>query len=85
MKIFNKPKNLNGDELIAELKSVGIEIENVYDFSDGTIGFDTNDEELAKSIVEAHNGTVLAPQLTITEKLNKVGLNIDDLKAVLGS
>lgn len=84
MKIFDKPKNLNGDELIAELKSVGIEIENVWDFSDGTIGLNTNDEKLAKSIVEAHNGTVVAPQLTIGEKLSKVGLNLDDLKAALG-
>jgi hypothetical protein len=84
MKTFKKPENLNGAELKNQLKSVGIIIEDVIDFADGTIGFDTTDEKKAAEIVKAHNGTTIAPEPTISDKLASVGLSLNDLKIALG-
>jgi hypothetical protein len=81
---FNKPKNLNGAELLAELKVVGLDVNLIRDNSDGTISFEVNNEELASEIVLAHNGTTVAPELTIEQKLASVGLSLPDLKAALG-
>jgi hypothetical protein len=84
MKIFKKPENLNGAELIAELAEVGIIVKTVFDFADGTIGFETDNESTAKAVVASHNGTTIAPELTVADKLASVGLNLNDLKAALG-
>ena len=84
MFIYKKPKNLNGAELIAELKNAGLEVKDIYDYADGTIGFDTNDEATAAAVVVAHNGTTVAPEPTIVDKLASVGLNLSDLKTALG-
>ena len=83
MTIYPKPKNLNGAELIAELAAAGIEVSRVQDNGDNTITLKTNDLKAA-AIVAKHNGTTIAPELTIAEKLNSVGLNLNDLKAALG-
>lgn len=83
MKIFNKPKNLNGRELKEELAAAGIVVDLIFDNADGTISFET-DSENAEEIVAAHNGTTIAPQPTIEEKLASVGLNLEDLKTALG-
>ena len=84
MKTFTKPENLNGAELILELAAVDIVVEKVCDFGNGTIGFDTNDELKAATVVAAHNGTTVAPEPTVEQKLASVGLNLDDLKSALG-
>lgn len=80
---FNKPTNLNGTELMAELAAVGIIIDKVFDFADGTIGFDTDNESAAAAVVVAHNGTTVAPEPTIADKLASVGLSLDELKAAI--
>jgi hypothetical protein len=84
MFIYKKPKNLNGAELIAELKNAGLEVKDIYDYADGTIGFDANDEATAAAVVEAHNGNTIPPEPTVADKLANVGLSIDDLKSALG-
>jgi hypothetical protein len=84
MKTFTKPTNLNGTELMTELAAVGIIIDKVFDFSNGTIGFETDNESAATAIVAAHNGTIIAPEPTIIEKLASVGLNLDELRDALG-
>ena len=84
MAIFDKPKNLNGAELIDELAASGINVSEIIDLANGTIQFDTTDITKANEVVEKHNGTVIAPKPTINEKLASVGLNLDDLKAALG-
>ena len=84
MNIFTKPIKLNGQELIDELANVGIIVNQVIDFANGTIGFETDDEVKASSVVAAHNGTIVAPEPTIEDKLASVGLNIVDLKSALG-
>lgn len=84
MKTFNKPASLNGTELKAELAAEGIIVETIYDNSDGTISFETNNEAKAASVVANHNGKIVLSEPTVEEKLASVGLNLDDLKAALG-
>lgn len=83
MKIFSKPENLNGEILKEELAAVGIVVPVIRDFGDNTIGFDTDDETLGASVVAAHNPPP-PTEPTIEEKLESVGLSVDDLKAALG-
>ena len=84
MAIFTKPQNLNGAELLQELAKAGLTVAEIIDHSDGTIEFDVKDVAKAEIIVDKHNGTILAPELTVEQKLHSVGLNLDDLKAALG-
>lgn len=84
---FNKPTNLNGTELIAEIKEAAVEINNVPIVDEnGDLWLDIKaaDETKVKSIVSKHNGTIIAPQPSVQDKLASVGLSIDDLKVALG-
>jgi hypothetical protein len=84
---FNKPTNLNGTELLAELNAVGIEIVNPPSIDgNGDLWLDIadKDEAKAKPIIAAHNGTTVAPEPTIEQKLASVGLDLGDLKTALG-
>ena len=83
MKKFTKPLNLNGTELINELFAANIIVNEIIDFADGTIGFDTENELVAAAIVASHNGTVVPPEPTISDKLASVGLNFEELKAAI--
>jgi hypothetical protein len=80
---YSKPENLNGTELMAELSAVGIVVNRVRDNGDNTITLETDDDKAA-AIVAAHNGTIVAPEPTIEDKLASVGLSLPDLKAALG-
>lgn len=84
MKIFDKPAQLNGAELKIELSKSGIEVTEIVDFADGTIGFECNDEIKAAKVVKDHKGNTSHKELSVAEKLALVGLNVDDLKVVLG-
>ena len=87
---FIKPTNLNGTELRKELNDAGVTID--YDFlavrDDGCgnllLDIADSDEAKATPIVAAHNGTTVAPEPTVTDKLASVGLSVSDLKAALG-
>ncbi len=84
---FDKPINLNGTELVDELESAGITV-NDLPYVDGNddLWLDISDanKTQAEQIVAAHNGTVIAPEPTVADKLASVGLSIDDLKDALG-
>lgn len=84
MKLFDRPKNLNGAELIAELQSQGIVVERVVDYGNGKIGLDVEDESKTEAIVKNHNGTTVIPEQTIEQKLASVNLSLPELKAALG-
>ena len=84
MATFTKPANLNGAELKQELAAVNIIVDSVQDNLDGTITFQTDKETKAAEIVSQHDGTTIAPEPTINQKLSSVGLSIDDLKLALG-
>jgi hypothetical protein len=87
---FNKPLNLNGAELLAELAAVGVTLQNKTEApfidGDGNFWLDIKpaDEAKAAAVVIAHNGTTVAPEPTIADKLASVGLSVPDLKAALG-
>lgn len=79
---YPKPENLNGAELIAELAAIGVIVDKVQDNGNNTISLETTDKK-AEAVVASHNGTTVAPLPTIAEKLQLVGLNLDELKAAL--
>jgi|688.fasta_scaffold2047262_2 hypothetical protein len=89
MQTFTKPSNLNGAELRAELNAAGVNITDDLD----AVTLDENnnlclkiaqkDVEKATQVVSNHNGNVIAPSLTIEQKLATVGLSIADLRAAL--
>jgi len=83
---FTKPENLNGAELLAELKAGGVTISNWPMVENDNFWLDVAeaDKAKAKPIVAAHNGTMVAPEQTIEDKLASVGLSVPDLKAALG-
>ena len=87
---FDKPKNLNGSELRAELNNAGIIISDninaVIIDSDGKLWLDIEAAMQfdAAAIVSSHKGTIKPPELTIDQKLASVGLSINDLKTALG-
>ena len=83
---FTKPENLNGAELLAQLKAGGVAIENWPMLENNNFWLDIAEADKAKAtpIVAAHNGTIVAPEPTIADKLASVGLSVTDLKAALG-
>ena len=87
---FTKPINLNGAELRNELNANGVAISDdpfsVKLEGDGSLWLDIAEADKAKAtpIVAAHNGTIVAPEPTIADKLASVGLSVTDLKAALG-
>jgi hypothetical protein len=84
---FTRPTNLNGTELIKELKNAGINVNEPL-ILDGNnelcLDISESDKTKAEPIVAAHNGTVIGSEPTVGEKLASVGLSIDDLKDALG-
>lgn len=87
---FDKPANLNGAELLDELAVVGIALNlatqaPVLD-GNGDLWLDikSKDKDKAAEVVSVHNGTTVAPEPTIEDKLASVGLNLLDLKSALG-
>jgi hypothetical protein len=59
-------------------------ITQLNDLLDGTIRVETDNEVEAAKIIAAHNGTTVAPEPTVEDKLASVGLNLTDLKTALG-
>lgn len=87
--IFNKPINLNGEELRQELKAAEIEISNnrnavVVRGEELFLDIKPADYEKAKKIVADHNGNIIPKEATIEDKLSSVGLSLPDLKTALG-
>mgnify|MGYP006921328625 CR=1 FL=1 len=84
---FIKPTNLNGSELLEELNAAGVKIEEKpYIDTNGDLWLDiaSKDEANAKSIVDSHNGTIVAPELSSKEQvLNKLGLTAEEVAALL--
>ena len=84
---FNKPTNLNGTELLAELNAGGVSISELP-LIDGNGDFwleiSETDKAIATAILTAHNGTTVAQERSIEDKLASVGLSLPDLKEALG-
>ena len=84
---FEKPVELNGEQLVVELNNAEIKI-NDYPVVDGNnnllLDIADKDKTKASEIVKNHVGIDNKSELTIDQKLASVGLSIDDLKAALG-
>lgn len=91
MLAFDIPQNLNGAELRIELADEGIQVLDTFDnvvgitVADGKLWLNIDKEHFdkAKNVVAAHNGTTVAPEPTIADKLASVGLSLDELKAAI--
>ena len=84
---FTKPTNLNGVELLNELKAGSVVITELPMLDgNGDFWLDITEADKTKTtpIVAAHNGTLVAPEPTIQAKLTSVGLSVSDLKEALG-
>lgn len=75
---FPIPSELNGDQLQAETSAESVRVSE----NELLIVSDKTKAEIA-AIVAVHV-PVAKPEPTITEKLERVGLSLDDLKAALG-
>ena len=86
---FDRPENLNGAELRNELRAAQIIVSDDINFlrDDGQgnlfIGISASYKDKAAAVVAAHNGTTVAPEPTIADKLASVGLSLDELKAAI--
>jgi hypothetical protein len=88
---FNKPEQLNGEQLIAELKAIGVIVnDKTSPLIDGNGDFwldiDSKDEIKTKQIVEVHVGidTKLDKISAKETVLNKLGITADEAKLLLG-
>jgi hypothetical protein len=85
---FDKPINLNGTELIDELNAVGIAVEGrpKADETNLWLNIDAKDEAKAKTIVDAHDGTTVAPDKTVERQaiLDRLGLTAEEAAILLG-
>ena len=86
MVTFIKPAQMDGEQLITELTTAGVEVTG-YPFvdNDGNLHFDISlsDQEKAKAIIKAHI-PIPKPEPTILEKLETIGVSIPELKTALG-
>ena len=85
---FTKPKNLNGEELLAELNAGGVSItESPLIDGDGVFWLEIAEADKAKAtpIVAAHNGTTVEPDNSAAkaELLAKLGISSDEVKLLL--
>jgi hypothetical protein len=88
---FNKPEQLNGEQLIQELKAIGVIVnDKTSPLIDGNGDFwldiDVKDEIKTKQIVEVHVGidTKLNKIAAKETLLNKLGITADEAKLLLG-
>jgi hypothetical protein len=82
-----KPANLNGAELIDELTAKGVKVSGVpFLDGNGDLFLEINEKDLtiAEEVLAKHNGTQIAPAPTVAQKLQSVGLSIDELKSAMG-
>jgi hypothetical protein len=88
---FDKPKNLNGAELLAELAVGGVVANHkTSPFIDGNGNFwldiDEADKAKAITIVAAHNGAMVAPDTAAARQaiLKRLGITEEEARLLLG-
>jgi len=86
---FNKPTNLNGAELLAELNAGGVAItQPPFDDAQGNLYLDITETDTAKAvlIVAAHNGTTVAPDKSAAKAalLARLGITEEEAALLLG-
>jgi hypothetical protein len=88
---FNTPESLNGSQLRKELAAAGVPITSGHDSieldGNGDLWLDIKetDKTKAKAVVDAHVAINNPKILTVAEKLEMVGLSLDELKAAISA
>ena len=84
---FTKPKNLNGTELLNELRAGGVEVTGWPKLDGDVFSLDITETDKAKAapIVAVHNGTVIALDDSTDRAalLAKLGITADEAKLLL--
>ena len=84
---FTKPKNLNGAELLDELKAGAVSVTGWPKLDGDVFSLDIAEADKAKAapIVAAHNGTTVAPDNSAAKAalLAKLGITADEAKLLL--
>ena len=83
MIFFEIPQKINGNQLIKELETVGVFTDTPV-ITDGKLWLeiDESDKAKAKIVVDQHVGQDYVP--TIEEKLQAAGIDLNELKTLLG-
>jgi len=86
---FDKPENLNGTELLDELKAAKVNISEppVIDGNgDFWLDIDVKDKSKAEDVVAAHNGTTVAPDKSAARQtvLDRLGITAEEAALLLG-
>jgi hypothetical protein len=87
MKSFTLPKLFNGAELIAELKVANVNINGRPEIDgNGILWLDVTDEVKTQEVLNNHNGTVIAPDLSTERQaiLDRLGLTEEEARILLG-
>jgi hypothetical protein len=87
---FDKPTNLNGAELLDQLAAVGVivnaETSPLID-ANGDFWLDIleSDKKKAEPVVAAHNGTLIAPNLSVQRRaiLDRLGITAEEAALLL--
>jgi hypothetical protein len=87
MKSFVKPEFFNGAELIAELKTAKVKVSGYPEIDgNGVLWLNVTDEAKTQEVLDAHVGTVVAPDLSAQRKaiLDRLGLTAEEAAILLG-
>jgi hypothetical protein len=84
---FEKPTELNAEQLVKEIKAKSVFIdESLLPLIDGNgdlwLAVDESDEKAIAAIVKAHKAVYTEP--SIADKLAAAGISLDELKVALG-
>ena len=86
---FDTPTNLNGEELVAELNVIGVEVTNrplIDENKNLWLNIAESDKDKVASIVAAHNGTMIAPDVATVKAalLARLGITAEEAQLLLG-
>ena len=81
---FIKPEPFNGKTFLDNLEAQKIKINDFYDDGQGylIVNSDEKNEQVIQELLNAHDGS--AVPLTVSDKLEMAGLNLEELRVALG-
>lgn len=81
---FTKPEPFNGKTFSKDLSAKKIKINDFYDDGQGylIVNSDEKNEQVIQELLSAHDGS--AVPLTVSDKLEMAGLDLDELRVALG-
>lgn len=88
---FNAPASLIGQQLKKELNAAGVKIDLGADSieidgnGDLLLAIAAKDEAKAQTVIDAHTPIFAPAQITIEQKLESIGLTIEELKAAISA